>query len=323
MSLLFALVLDWFIGDPPSVWKRLPHPIVIIGKAIDFLDEKLNRPSRTSLSDAEARGRGVIALFILVALALVVGAALAWVFNALGIIGWVFEVIVISIFIAQKSLVDHVATVAQSIRIDGVEGGRRAVSQIVGRNTEVLDEPGVCRAAIESLAENFSDGVVAPVFWYLVLGLPGLIAYKAINTADSMIGHKNTRFINFGRATALLDDLVNWPASRISALLIAIASGIHGGFSFGLSVLRRAMQDAGTHRSPNAGWPETAMAASLGIALGGPRNYGNESVVEPVLNAGSRLNVTVADIDHSLRMFRSSCISLWAIVAIFASLKII
>jgi len=186
-----------------------------------------------------------------------------------------------------------------------------------------LDEPGICRAAIESLAENFSDGVVAPVFWYLVFGLPGLIAYKAINTADSMIGHKNTRFINFGRATALLDDLVNWPASRLSALLIAIAAVIHGGFSFGLSVLQRAMQDAGTHRSPNAGWPETAMAASLGVALGGPRIYGDETVVEPVLNAASSLKVTVADIEHSLKIFCSSCICLWAIVAIWLLLLLV
>ncbi len=319
MSLLFALILDWFVGDPPSVWKRIPHPVVVIGKAIDFLDEKLNHPS---LRDAEARGRGVIALIILVALALVVGAMLAWAFKALGIVGWVFEVITISVFIAQKSLADHVASVAQSIRIDGIEGGRQAVSQIVGRNTEVLDEPGICRAAIESLAENFSDGVVAPVFWYLVLGMPGLVAYKAINTADSMIGHKNTRYINFGRATALFDDLVNWPASRISALLIAIAAVIHGGFSFGLSVLRRAMQDAGTHRSPNAGWPETAMATSLGIALGGPRIYGDETVVEPVLNAGSSLKVSVAYIDHSLRVFRSSCILLWMLAAIITSLAL-
>ena len=315
MSLFFALILDWFIGDPPGVWKRLPHPVVIIGKVIDFLDEKLNR---ASLSDAEARGRGVIALLLLVISAWLVGVALVWFFDALGIVGWIFEVITISIFIAQKSLADHVASVAQSIRIDGVEGGRRAVSQIVGRDTDALEEPGICRAAIESLAENFSDGAVAPVFWYLVFGLPGLIVYKAINTADSMIGHKNTRFINFGRATALLDDLVNWPASRLSAILIAIVAGIHGGFSFGLMVLQRTMQDAGTHRSPNAGWPETAMAASLGIALGGPRNYRDESVVEPVLNAGSRLKVSVTDIDHSLRVFRNSCILLWATAAIFA-----
>ena len=317
MSLLFALLLDWFIGDPPRVWKRLPHPVVIIGKAIDFLDENLNRPS---LNDAETRGRGVIILILLVVSAWLVGAALAWLFDALGIIGGILEVITISIFIAQKSLADHVASVAKSIRIDGVEGGRHAVSQIVGRNTDDLDEPGVCRAAIESLAENFSDGVVAPVFWYLVFGLPGLIAYKAINTADSMIGHKNARFLNFGRATALLDDLVNWPASRISALLIAVVAGIHGGLSFGSMVLQRTMLGAGTHRSPNAGWPETAMAASLGIALGGPRIYGDEIVVEPILNAGFSLKASITDIDHSLRVYRNSCIALWVFAAIFTSM---
>ena len=197
-----------------------------------------------------------------------------------------------------------------------MEGGRHAVSQIVGRNTGALDKPGICRAAIESLAENFSDGVVAPVFWYLILGLPGLIAYKTINTADSMIGHKNVQYVNFGRATALLDDLVNWPASRLSALLISIAVGIHGGVGLGYNTFRQSMQDAGTHRSPNAGWPETAMAAGLGIALGGPRIYDDESVVEPILNAGNRLEVSVIDIDRSLLVFRNSCITLWALVAL-------
>lgn len=315
MSLLFALVIDWFVGDPPSLWKRLPHPVVVFGTVIDFLENKLNRPS---LSDAETRGRGVIALSILVALALVTGAMMAWIFGALGLVGWVLEAITISIFIAQKSLADHVANVAFSLRVGGVECGRKSVSQIVGRNTDVLDEPGICRAAIESLAENFSDGVVAPVFWYLVFGLPGLIAYKAINTGDSMIGHKNSRFINFGRATALLDDLVNWPASRISSILIAISASIHDGFLFGLKVMRRTMQDAGTHRSPNAGWPETAMAASINIALGGPRNYGDESVTEPLLNASFSLKASVSDIDHSLRMFRTSCFALWVLAAFFA-----
>ena len=315
MILFFALLLDWFLGDPESLWKRIPHPVVIIGSAIDYLDRKFNHPNLDS--DAN-RGRGILALLVLVAGAVVGGAALSTVFSQLGILGWALEVLVVAIFIAQKSLADHVRRVAIAIRSDGLEAGQLAVSQIVGRDTKSLDQAGICRAAIESLAENFSDGVVAPVFWYAIFGLPGLVAYKAINTADSMIGHKNTRYGDFGRATALLDDLVNWPAARLSALLISIATTLHQGILTGWNALSKTLQEAGTHRSPNAGWPETAMAASLDIPLGGPRVYGDKIAREPILNASATRQASVADIDRALEIFRTSCIVLWAFVAVIA-----
>ncbi len=317
MTLFLALLLDWFVGDPKSLWKHLPHPVVLIGKGIDILDMRLNLPA---LSAEESRGRGIIALLILVLVALTGGHLLAKLLGAFGTLGWLLEIVIVSIFIAQKSLADHVGDVAHAFRTSGLEGGREAVSQIVGRNPEHLDGPGIVRAAIESLAENFSDGVVAPVFWYVVLGLPGIISYKVVNTADSMIGHMNERYAHFGRATALLDDWINWPAARISAMLIAIASIVGGGLSHGLGVMETAMRDAGTHRSPNAGWPETAMAASLDIALGGPRIYGDENVREPLLNAGGKSDLIVGDIKRALVIFGTSCLSLWLLILILSQL---
>lgn len=313
MILLAALLLDWFFGDPDIVWKRLPHPVVIIGNGIEFFENKFNDPK---LDEAIIRGRGVLLLLILTGMALIIGVVFSTLFAWMGVVGWVLEMLVVAIFIAQKSLADHVAAVSISIRIDGLEAGRIAVGQIVGRNTAELDQPGICRAAIESLAENFSDGVVAPVFWYAILGLPGLIAYKVINTADSMIGHRNARYKNFGRATALFDDLVNWPAARLSAMLIAIATTLQRGYMAGLATIKQTLQDAGSHRSPNAGWPETAMATSLGIALGGPRIYGTEIAVEPTLNARASNSAKVSDIDNALRIFRLSCYALWVCAAI-------
>lgn len=317
MTLFLALLLDWFIGDPKSLWKHLPHPVVLIGKGVDLLDQKFNQ---STLSAEEARGRGAIALLVLVVAALVGGNVLEKALGFFGPIGWLLEIVLVSIFIAQKSLADHVGDVAHALRTSGIDGGRQAVAQIVGRNPDHLDGPGIIRAAIESLSENFSDGVVAPVFWYAVLGLPGIIAYKAVNTADSMIGHKSQQYLHFGRATALFDDWINWPAARISALLIALASIVGGGVSHGFGVLASAMRDAGTHRSPNAGWPEAAMAASLGIALGGPRTYGNESVREPQLNASGKADLTVKDVDRALVVFGYSCLILWILILILSRL---
>ncbi len=307
MTLFLALLADWYFGDPKSLWKRIPHPVVLIGEAIDFLDRRLNRPG---LHEEQARQRGLVAAITIVGTSLFAGAVLAFVLAQFWIIGWIVEIAIISVFLAQKSLSDHVGDVAASLRNGGLQPARIAVAKIVGRNPDDLDRSGICRAAIESLAENFSDAVVAPALWYAVLGLPGLIAYKAINTADSMIGHRSEKYLNFGRAVARLDDLVNWPAARLSALLIAIASTVDGGFRRGVKVMDRVMQDASSHRSPNAGWPEAAMAAALAIALGGPRAYGDEIVQEPQLNAASRSKLEPSDINRALTVFRRSCFAL-------------
>jgi adenosylcobinamide-phosphate synthase len=217
-----------------------------------------------------------------------------------------------SSLIAQRSLDQHVRAVADSLERSGLIQGRKAVAMIVGRNTEALDEAGVARAAIESLAENFSDGIVAPTFWIAVLGLPGGALYKAANTADSMIGHKNERYAAFGWAAARFDDLVNLPASRLAALWLLLAACVLPDAS-----PRRAItsvwRDASRHRSPNAGWPEAAMAGALGLKLAGPRVYGTD-VVEDAFMGDGRRDLTSADIRRALWLYRTACVIQWSVL---------
>jgi len=292
--LLAALFLDAVFGDPDWLWRRLPHPIVWIGKIVSRLDAALNR---ADLPSARKRAHGVVALIVLVLIGFGSGYGLQTLFAALPF-GEILLVIVAAVFIAQKSLSDHVLDVYSALRDNGLEEGRKAVSMIVGRDPNQLDEAGVSRAAIESCAENFSDGVVAPVFWFAILGLPGLLAYKAINTADSMIGHKNETYGDFGWASARFDDLVNLPASRLSGLFIALAAPIVKGSV--IKSLKSIAKDARKHRSPNAGWPEAAMAGALGIALAGPRAYAGYSVDDPYLNEAGRKNASPNDIRRAV-----------------------
>src|SRR3954464_7027323 len=220
LSLLVALGIDAWIGDPVALYRKVPHPIVILGKVIAWADRHCNRDS-----DAPRRRRnaGIALIAGLVAAALLIGVLIQALLLSLPF-GWLLLALLMSAFIAQRSLYGHVADVARAMELSGLEGGRLAVAKIVGRDPNRLDRAGVSRAAIESLAENFSDAVVAPVFWALLLGLPGLIAYKAINTADSMIGHRSARHRDFGWAAARLDDVVNWPAARLAALLLAVGA---------------------------------------------------------------------------------------------------
>lgn len=304
--LIAALLLDALIGDPDWLWRRLPHPIVLIGKVISFLDNKLNDEA----APATTRKRnGVLVLILLAGGGLGLGAALQAVFSALPF-GDVLTVIVAAIFIAQRSLSVHVAAVRNGLRDSGLEAGRKAVSMIVGRDPNQLDEAGVSRAAIESCSENFSDGIVAPAFWFAVLGLPGLLAYKAINTADSMIGHKTERHGAFGWASARFDDLVNLPASRLSGLLIAFAAPMAGGSS--VRSFKCIINDASKHRSPNAGWPEAAMAGALGLSLAGPRVYPGYSVNDPYLNKMGRRDANASDISDALVVIWGA----WAVMTV-------
>jgi len=310
--LLGALIVDRILGDPDWLWRRISHPVVMFGHAISFADRRFNRAS----DPGPTRHRnGRIAISGLLVVAALFGWALARLFSGLGVAGMALEVLVAAVFLAQKSLADHVAAVATGLRENGLSGGRKAVSMIVGRDPEALDQAGISRAAIESLAENFSDGIVAPVLWYALLGLPGLLAYKMLNTADSMIGHLNERYRDFGRSAAKLDDLANWPAARLSAMLIAVGSG----FVKGRRAMRRAAElavtDSGLHRSPNAGWPEAAMAGGLGLALAGPRQYGGEVVIEASLNASGRKKAGPRDILDALKVFRRACDCLVALAA--------
>ncbi|CUA99884.1 adenosylcobinamide-phosphate synthase CbiB [Pannonibacter indicus] len=299
--LLGAIALDAVIGDPDWLWRRLPHPVVWIGKLINLLDSNLNRESWPA---ALRRLAGLLTLVLLVAGGTGTGFLLQAGLSALPY-GEAGIIVIAAVFLAQNSLYVHVKAVADGLRNGGLAGGRRAVSMIVGRDPEQLDESGVSRAAIESCAENFSDGVVAPVFWFAILGLPGLIAYKAVNTADSMIGHKTARHQDFGWASARFDDLINLPASRLSALFIAFAAPLAGGSP--LRSLATVRRDAGLHRSPNAGWPEAAMAGALGVALAGPRVYATYRVEDPFMNPDGSKDAGEADIRRALKVLAGAC----------------
>jgi len=299
---VMALAIDAAVGDPDWLWRRAPHPVVLIGRFIGLLDRTLNRDT---WSDSRRRLAGAAAVLLLVALSASAG-LLAEGLLQQSLIGNAVLGLIASTLIAQRSLYQHVARVRTAFADSGLAGGRRAVSMIVGRDPDRLDEAGVCRAAIESCAENFSDGVVAPVFWLALLGLPGLIVYKAINTADSMIGHLNTRYASFGWAAARLDDLVNLIPARLSGLLVAVVAPVaHGAIATALRVMWR---DAGNHRSPNAGWPESAMAGALGLALAGPRRYGERIVADSFLNAGARKEAAPKDISRALDLLIAACL---------------
>lgn len=302
--LVAALVADRFVGDPDWLWTRVPHPVVLMGKAVDALDRWLNRDGD---DQTERRRNGAFAISLLVAAAVLSGLLLTRLFHAMGVPGWLLEAAVVAVFLAQKSLADHVAAVAAGLRNGGLEGGRAAVAMIVGRDPKTLDEAGVARAAIESLAENAADGVVAPALWYAVFGLPGLLACKAVNTADSMIGNFSGRHRDFGRAAAKLDDAMNWVPARATAYLTALAAWLLQGKDAARRSLDVTARDARLHRSPNSGWGEASFAGALNIALAGPRDYGTHKANEAMINAAGRRDLKPADIDAALALFWRLC----------------
>ena len=297
-----ALAFDALIGDPDWLWRRLPHPVALIGSLIGLLDRSFNLDTR---SPGQRTFAGVSVVVLLLVTSTLTGFLIEFVLHQIPF-GNVLLGLAASTLIAQRSLYQHVARVRSAFTDGGLAEARRAVSMIVGRDPDQLDEAGVCRAAIESCAENFSDGVVAPVFWLALLGLPGLIAYKAINTADSMIGHLNSRYESFGWAAARLDDLVNLIPARLSGLLVAIVAPIAGGRTG--TALKVMGHDAAKHRSPNAGWPESAMAGALGLALAGPRRYSERIVDDPFLNAEARKDAIPSDIGRSLDLLVAACL---------------
>ncbi|MSP47718.1 MAG: cobalamin biosynthesis protein CobD [Alphaproteobacteria bacterium] len=300
--LLLALVLDAVFGEMPWLFRFVSHPVVLIGRTIAFFDGRLNRIERSNRSRLI---RGGILVALLVTAAAAVGTTVHWVAVTVPFM-WFAELLVITTLIAQRSLYDHVAAVKTALEGSGLAAGRQAVSQIVGRDPNALDDHGVCRAAIESLAENFSDGVAAPVFWTLVFGLPGLLAYKTINTLDSMIGHKTPRYLYFGRVAARLDDAANWIPARISGLILA-AAAIFAPGAQPWAALRTMWTDAKKHKSPNAGWPEAATAGALDLALAGPRRYPEMVVNDPWIGSG-RARATTADIGAALRLYVVACL---------------
>jgi adenosylcobinamide-phosphate synthase len=309
---LLALLTEVLIGYPDWLVTAIGHPVTWIGRLISIFDRVLNREGMMASS---RRLTGILALTIVVAIAALAG---LWVERILLILplGFIPVALIASSLIAQKSLERHVRAVADALEKDGLAAGRVAVSRIVGRDTWVLDQAGVARAAIESLAENFSDGVIAPAFWLALLGLPGAAAYKAINTADSMIGHRTPRHEAFGWAAAKIDDLVNLPASRLSALLIVAAAAVIPTCS-AREAWRAVWRDAGRHRSPNAGYPEAAMAGALGLALAGPRSYGGVKVDDALMGDGRR-EAMPYDIRAAIMLYQFADFLLIALVAIVA-----
>lgn len=287
-----ALLIERLAGYPAPVVTRIGHPVIWIGKLISLLDTRINNGDNR-------RGRGILALLLLLAATGLATAILAWLCRLIPF-GFILEALIASTLLAQKALGDAVRTVASALRRSLPEG-RTAVSHIVGRDPETLDEPGVARAAIESLAESTSDAVVAPLFWLLLLGLPGIALYKAVNTADSMIGHKTERHLEFGWASARLDDLLNFIPARLTALLIAGAAYFVKG-AHPETAWSTALRDAKKHESPNAGWPEAATAGALGFALGGPRSYDGEVVDLPSFGDG-RAELGPDDIERSLQLY--------------------
>jgi cobalamin biosynthesis protein CobD len=294
-----ALLTERMIGYPDWIYRLIGHPVTWIGGLISVLDSRWNRESH----DFARRKRwGILALVVLLAVVIATALLIENLFVALPL-GFILLVLAAATLPAQKSLENHVEAVAAALETGGLEAGREAVSMIVGRDPDRLDEPAVCRAAIESLAENFSDGIVAPAFWLGIGGLAGGAAYKAINTADSMIGHRSARHEAFGWAAARFDDLVNLPASRLTGALFVAAACLVDGASAGKAV-DAVRRDGGHHRSPNAGWPEAAMAGALGIALAGPRSYGGEMIDARFMGEGGRAELDASDIRRALSLAR-------------------
>jgi adenosylcobinamide-phosphate synthase len=310
---LTALLIEASFGYPDRLVRTIGHPVIWLGQLIGWLDRTLNRETR---SDRDRRIAGFFAALCIV----VVPAAVAFVIERCVLslpFGFLAIGVLASSLLAQRSLHDHVARVASALERDGIDGGRAAVSHIVGRDPQALDEAGVCRAAIESLAENFSDGIVAPGFWLTIGGLAGGVAYKAANTADSMIGHRTPRHKDFGFAAARLDDLLNLPASRLSVLLIVAAAATAKETS-ARQAWNAVRRDARHHRSPNAGYPEAAVAGALGLALAGPRVYGGILVNDATMGNGRR-DAGPQDIRAALALYRRADVIFIVLVALLAA----
>jgi adenosylcobinamide-phosphate synthase len=311
---LLALLIELTVGYPDRLARAIGHPVTWMGRLIAWLDRRLNRDG----ADPESRRRaGAVALLVLFAVVGLVAFVIERILFLLPL-GLILVAIVASTLLAQRSLFVHVARVADALDDEGVAASREAVAHLVGRDTTELDEAGVARAAIESLAENFSDGVVAPAFWMVIAGLPGAALYKAINTADSMIGHRTERHQDFGRTAAQLDDIVNFPASRLTALLIVAASYLTKGASAS-GAWQAPWRDSPKHVSPNAGYPEAAMAGALGLSLAGPRTY-DGTLTDGAWMGDGRREVNAADIRAAIDLYSRADGLLIAIVFVLAVL---
>lgn len=297
-ALFCALLLDALLGEPDWAWKRVAHPAVLMGRAIGWMERHFNEGN-------DRFAKGALGLVCLIALVAVIGNII----QALPF-GGLLELLGAAILLAQKSLSEHVQAVSDALR-QSTEHGRRAVAMIVGRDTDGMQNDAIARSAIESAAENFSDGIVAPAFWFLIAGLPGMLVYKMVNTADSMIGYRNPRYEQFGKFAARLDDVMNWVPARLTALILILSTRNWEAWK----IIR---QDAALHRSPNAGWPEAAMAATLGVALSGPRAYDGEMKEFPWVNGEGCRKIGAKEVDQSVDAIWSGWLVLVVIVGVLA-----
>jgi len=305
--MLVAMAVDAVLGWPGALFARIGHPVTWLGGLIGALDARWNRSSDTPTM---RRLAGAAAALIVIALAAAAGWALQRVLPE-GWSGVILTGVLAWPFVALRSLYDHVAAVRDPLCAGNAEAARKAVSMIVGRDPNQLDEAGIARATIESLAENASDGIAAPLFWGALFGLPGVVGYKAINTLDSMVGHRSERHESFGWAAARIDDVANFIPARLTGLLFALTGPAPR------DALSRMVKDARHHRSPNAGWPEAAMAGSLGVRLCGPRSYHSEIADEPWLNGGAR-DPLVVDISRALEIYVRAMLTVAAVLAFLA-----
>lgn len=314
LVLVAAIVIDAAFGDPAALYRRLPHPVVLLGHFISACESRLRRPGPTSSHSAFASGALTVALTV--GLALGVAGAIEYVLTRPGMsqsMGLVVVASLASTLLAARGLHDHVMGVAQALE-RGIDVARTRIAHIVGRDPDSLDEPGVARAAIESAAENFVDGFVAPAAWLALFGLPGMAAYKAINTLDSMLGHHNARYEYFGKFAARLDDLATLVPAILGGLCLVVAAALLPGARAGRA-LRMMLAHASRHRSPNAGWSEAAMAGALGFALAGPRSYGGEAVQDAWMGRG-RTALDAHDVRRALALYRRA----WLVAACLTTL---
>jgi len=304
---VFALLLDALIGDPKSLWSKVPHPAVMMGKVISWADQRFNDDDDP---ESTRKVNGILVCVALIVSMLILAAIVCYL-----PFSWLLSVLIGASLLAQRSLVEHVQAVADALRISTTDG-RVMVARIVGRDTANMSHEGISRSAIESAAENFSDGLVAPLFWFLVAGLPGILIYKIINTADSMIGYRTPRHQSFGWACARFDDVLNWIPARLTAVIILLTAQVKTSFS-------KIHNDAIKHRSPNAGWPEAAMARALGVALSGPRSYEGEMRDFPWVNENGRHEAGAADIENACSILWKSWVIILAattVVAVFRAI---
>ncbi|MEO9876487.1 MAG: adenosylcobinamide-phosphate synthase CbiB [Anderseniella sp.] len=308
LAMLLALIIDAAIGWPDAVFNRIGHPVTWLGKLIEELEKRLNHATNR-------RFKGTCAAMMVIGTASGLAALLA-AMSPDGYVGVLIMAVLAWPLIAVRSMHEHVKAVSTPLKDGDIAASRQALSMIVGRDPSQLDEAGIARAGMESLAENTSDGIVAPVFWGVLFGLPGIAAYKAINTLDSMIGHRNERYEAFGWASAKTDDVVNSVPARLTGMLYVLVSGNPA------RAMRVMMNNAHKHRSPNAGWPEAALAGALDVRLSGPRVYDGELSQEPWVNGAGR-DADAEQLVLGLRLYVRLIFALCGLLAVIASLAIV